>query len=95
MSTSAVLRAACCPFRINFDTSMQHGGESALEGTAYAVQFRENSECGPQAPAVIRSKSIWNVFFRDDDYSADVVVGGAHLSGAQLHGGNHPSLTGS
>lgn len=74
---------------------MQHGGESALEGTVYAVQFRKNSECGPQAPAVIRSKSIWNVFFRDDDYSADIVVGGAHLSGTQLHGGNHPSLTGS
>jgi hypothetical protein len=64
---------------MDFDMSMQQGGESAGEGTTYAVQFRENSKCGPQAPAVIPSKSIWNVFFRDDDYSADIVVGGAHL----------------
>ena len=48
---------------MNFDTSMQQGGESAVEGTTYAVQFCENSKCGPQAPAVIPSKSIWNVFF--------------------------------
>lgn len=80
---------------MNFDMSMQQGGESAVEGTTYAVQFRENSKCGPQAPAVIPSKSIWNVFFRYDDYSADIVVGGARLSGTQPRGGNHPSLTGS
>ena len=74
---------------------MQHGSESAVEGTAYAVQLRENSEYGPQAPAVIPSKSIWNVFFRDDDYSADIAIGGAHLSGTQPHDGNHHTLTAS
>jgi hypothetical protein len=58
---------------MNFDTSIQQGGESAMEETTYAVQFRENSKCGPQAPAVIPSKSIWNVFCRDHDYSADIV----------------------
>ena len=43
MSTSAVLRAECCPLRMNFDTSMQQGRESAMEGTTYAVQFRETA----------------------------------------------------
>ena len=90
MSTSAVLRAECCPLRINFDTSMQQGGESAVEGTTYAVQLRENSRCGPQAPAVIPSKSIWNVFFRDDDYSADIVVGGLTCQEPNRTVGNHP-----
>jgi hypothetical protein len=33
---------------MNFDTSMQHGGKSAVEGTAYAVQFRENSDFRPR-----------------------------------------------
>ena len=69
---------------------MKQGGLSAVEGTTYAVHCRENSECGPQAPAVIPSKSIGKVFFRDDDYSADIVVGSAHLVETQPRRGNHP-----
>ena len=80
---------------MKFDTSMQQGGESAVEGTTYAVRSVKTAGVDLKRLPSFPSKSIWNVFFRDDDYSADIVVGGAHLSGTQPHGGNHPTLTGS
>jgi hypothetical protein len=51
---------------------MQQGGESAVEGTHTQSSFVKTASVDLKRLPSFPSKSTWNVFFRDDDYSADI-----------------------